>query len=120
MTPIRKLLLGTLLAAGLGAGAALAADLPRLPQPVQLPQGDGSPGAVRFDHGTHVDASAPGCVGCHPGRFSILGRSQGAAAKGVLPVRKVTHDAMEAGASCGSCHGKEAFGFDDCTMCHAM
>ena len=32
----------------------------------------------------------------------------------------VTHDRMKAGQSCGKCHGKQAFNFDDCTMCHKM
>jgi c(7)-type cytochrome triheme protein len=27
---------------------------------------------------------------------------------------------MEKGQSCGACHGKQAFGFDDCEMCHAQ
>ena len=35
-------------------------------------------------------------------------------------VKAVTHAAMEKGESCGACHGKQAFNFDDCTMCHAM
>ena len=30
----------------------------------------------------------------------------------------ITHDSMNKGASCGACHGKTSFGFDDCTMCH--
>jgi len=25
---------------------------------------------------------------------------------------------MTKGAACGSCHGRKAFGFDDCTLCH--
>ena len=33
----------------------------------------------------------------------------------------ITHAAMEQqGDACGGCHGKAAFGFQDCTMCHAQ
>jgi c(7)-type cytochrome triheme protein len=53
-------------------------------------------------------------VTCHPRHFAILGRS--ATKRGVV----ITHAAMEQGASCGTCHGKKAFDFQDCTMCHAM
>lgn len=105
-------LLSTFLAAG-AAGTAYAADLPRLPQPVVLSQGTDSPGAVKFDHGTHVDAAKPRCTGCHPGEFGILGRSAEKKAK------TVTHARMEKGEACGACHGKQAFAFEDCTMCHA-
>lgn len=103
-----------LLAALLLGGAALAAELPRLPGALKLPQSGESPGVVTFNHDEHVDPSRPGCVSCHPRLFSILGRSAATRA------RIVTHDAMEKGAACGACHGKEAFNFDDCSMCHAM
>ena len=102
------------LAALLLCGAALADDLPRLPGALKLPQSGESPGVVTFNHDMHVDTSAPGCVSCHPRLFSILGRSATKRAK------VVTHAAMEKGESCGACHGKKAFNFDDCTMCHAM
>jgi len=108
----RKLI--PLLAAALLGAAALADDLPRLPGALKLPQSGDSPGAVTFNHDMHVDSSAPSCVGCHPGRFSILGRS---AAKRAVAV---THEAMERGEACGACHAKTAFDFGDCTMCHAM
>lgn len=94
------------------AGAA-AAGLPRLPRDLQLPQGKDSPGQVVFRHESHVDAAKPSCLGCHPRRFSILGRS-GEAPRGAL-----THAAMEKGHGCGGCHGQEAFGFDECGNCHA-
>jgi c(7)-type cytochrome triheme protein len=103
-----------MLAAVALAGAALADDLPRLPVALKLAQTGESPGVVTFNHDMHVDPSKPACLACHPTRFSILGRS---AASG-RPA--VTHAAMEKGDSCGACHGKEAFNFDDCTMCHAM
>lgn len=95
-------------------GPALAGDLPRLPAALKLPQTGDSPGLVTFNHDMHVDTSKPACVSCHPRLFPILGRSAERRAK------TVTHAAMEKGDSCGACHGKAAFNFDDCTMCHAM
>lgn len=102
-----------LLAAVLLSGAALADGLPRLPGEKALPRGADSPGTVTFRHDSHVDGARPSCLGCHATRFAVLGESS---------PRKdppLTHAAMEKGAACGACHGKEAFGFDDCTMCHA-
>jgi c(7)-type cytochrome triheme protein len=110
----RTLLRTATLAALLVAGAALANDLPRLPSPVQLPSGVESPGLVKFDHSTHVDAAKPSCLGCHPTRFGILGRSAEQKPKAI------THARMEKGEACGACHGKTAFDFQDCTMCHAQ
>lgn len=93
---------------------ALAADMPKLPQPVAMPQTGDSPGVVKFDHASHVDSAKPSCATCHPGNFSILGRSSERKAEAV------THARMEKGESCGACHGKAAFNFEDCTMCHAQ
>jgi c(7)-type cytochrome triheme protein len=94
--------------------APALADLPRLPPALKLAQSGDSPGVVTFNHDMHVETAKPACLACHPVQFGILGRS---AAKG-RPA--VTHAAMEKGQSCGVCHGKTAFAFDDCTMCHAM
>ena len=96
------------------AGAAFADGLPNLPKALTLPQTGDSPGAVTFNHDMHVDAAKPACLTCHPKPFGILGRSS------PEPKEAITHAAMEKGQSCGACHGKEAFGFDDCTMCHAQ
>jgi c(7)-type cytochrome triheme protein len=103
-----------LLAALVLGGAAFAADLPQLPGALKLPQTGDSPGVVTFNHDMHVDTAKPACVSCHPRLFSILGRT--------APRRTsaLTHEAMEKGDSCGACHGKAAFDFSDCTMCHAM
>jgi c(7)-type cytochrome triheme protein len=104
-----------LLAALVLGGTAFAADLPQLPGALKLPQTGDSPGVVTFNHDMHVDTAKPGCVSCHPRLFSILGRT--------APRRTTafTHEAMEKkGESCGACHGKTAFDFSDCTMCHAM
>ena len=111
MTPWK---LAPILAALALSGGALAKDLPHLPAAVKLPQTGDSPGVVTFNHDMHVDSAKPTCVVCHAGKFSILGRS----APGRRPA--ITHANMEKGASCGACHGKAAFNFDDCTMCHQM
>jgi c(7)-type cytochrome triheme protein len=103
-----------MLAAVALSGAALAADLPRLPVALKLAQSGDSPGVVTFNHDMHVDGAKPACLACHPAAFSILGRST------PKDSPAVTHAAMEKGQACGACHGKAAFGFDDCTMCHAM
>ncbi|HUK66343.1 MAG TPA: c(7)-type cytochrome triheme domain-containing protein [Anaeromyxobacteraceae bacterium] len=99
-----------LLAAGT-AGAATS-KLQRLPKDFAFPQGDGSPGQVTFSHSSHVDEAKPACLTCHPRNFRMLeaGRTQGGEA--------ITHDRMKAGAACGACHGKTAFDFDTCDMCH--
>jgi c(7)-type cytochrome triheme protein len=94
---------------------AAAAHLPRLPRPIALPQGEGSPGQVTFSHDGHVDASKPSCTSCHPRLFPIL--------KGSAPKKgAITHEKMEKGQACGACHGKgkPAFDFADaCESCHA-
>jgi c(7)-type cytochrome triheme protein len=100
-----------LLCAGLATSVG-AADLKDLPADQVLAQGEESPGKVTFSHASHVDADKPACVSCHPGNFRIL--EKGATADGAT----ITHARMEQGAQCGACHGKAAFGFDDCTMCH--
>jgi c(7)-type cytochrome triheme protein len=97
----------------LGAGLAAAWELPRLPGPLDLRRGADSPGRVTFRHESHVDAARPSCLGCHPDRFSMLG----APASAKRPT--ITHQRMTEGRDCGACHGKEAFGLDDCTNCHA-
>ncbi len=108
--------IGVVLVGAMFGGAALAADLPKLPGKLILPQGADSPGPVAFNHDMHVDTSKPAgsCSTCHPRNFRILGKSAPA------PAEVITHDKMKAGQSCGACHGKQAFNFDDCTMCHQM
>lgn len=93
----------------LSTSVAVAA-LPKLPAPKALPASQDSPGVVTFNHESHVDASRPNCITCHPTHFKILKRSART---------PITHDRMKQGQQCGACHGKTAFGFeDDCTMCH--
>ena len=94
-----------------GALALSAADLPRLPKDLALPQAGDSPGVVTFKHTTHVDTGRPDCSGCHPGTFKIL-RSN-------APKQVIKHSAMEKGQLCGKCHdGKSATGLDSCETCH--
>jgi c(7)-type cytochrome triheme protein len=103
-----------LFVAGLLFAASALADLPSLPRALKLQQTGDSPGVVTFSHDTHVDAAKPACLTCHPKEFGILGRSA------ALKKDAVTHVAMDKGGACGACHGKAAFGFEDCTMCHAQ
>lgn len=98
----------------LGAGLALAYELPRLPGPIALKRGGDSPGQVTFRHDSHVDPAKPTCLACHPERFSLLG------ATSTERRPAITHERMTAGRDCGACHGKEAFGLDDCNNCHAQ
>jgi c(7)-type cytochrome triheme protein len=101
-----------ILAVGLG-GAALAQNLPKLPDQLTLRQSPGSPGPVTFLHASHM-GDRPDCTRCHPKLFSIM--KQGA---GTTAARRITHADMEKGRQCGACHdGKTAFGRDDCTACH--
>jgi len=99
------------LALGL-AGAAAAGELKKLPRDYKLPSSPGSPGPVTFSHTSHVDAKQPGCTRCHPALFKTL--SPGSTADG----QPINHKAMDQGKQCGACHGKAAFGFDSCDMCH--
>lgn len=94
------------------ASAAGAGGLAKLPADYVFPQGDGSPGSVTFSHASHVDAKAPGCVGCHPARWSMLRPGQ------AVGLEALKHEAMEKGQACGACHGKQAFGFESCELCH--
>ena len=92
---------------------ALAQGLPKLPADVVLPQGKDSPGKVVFSHTTHVDQGKPDCTACHPKLFKIVNPQI------VNGSERLVHAKMEKGAECGRCHnGKDARGFDDCTMCH--
>lgn len=102
--------MAALVASGL-CGVAAAGGL-RLPPDALFPQGEGSPGKVTFSHATHVDERAPSCVTCHPTHFAML---RSGTATG-LPA--IQHAAMEKGQACGACHGKQAFGFESCELCH--
>ncbi len=102
------LLAGVLLA----TSAAAAGKLSKLPVDYVFPRGDGSPGPVTFSNQSHVDAKAPSCLGCHPKNFRILETGKD------ITAQPLQHARFEAGAACGACHGKTAFGFDSCDTCH--
>lgn len=106
-----SIVVSVLVVAGIAA-AAWGGDLPKLPLDYELPKSDGSPGSVTFSHSSHVDPKQPGCTRCHPSLFKML--TKGSTADG----QPVSHKAMEQGKQCGTCHGKTAFGFDTCDMCH--
>ena len=110
----RAALAAALIASVVLAGAAFAqGKMPNLPKPFAFPQTGDSPGPVTFNHESHVDENAPNCTACHPKMFKIL--KAGATGDG----KAITHDGMNKGQACGTCHnGKKSFGFDDCTMCH--
>ena len=94
-------------------GAALGQNLPKLPDALTLPQSGDSPGKVTFLHVSHI-GDRPDCTTCHPKLFSIVKQPAGP----VAADHRITHANMQKGRQCGACHGKTAFGFDDCTACH--
>jgi len=105
-------LFALLVAAGFAAGAA-AQSLPKLPADITLTQTGDSPGKVVFSHQSHLAYQAkPDCTTCHPKLAPIV--KQKAQAKR----EPLTHARMLKGQACGSCHGKDAHGFDDCSTCH--
>jgi c(7)-type cytochrome triheme protein len=108
-TTIRTLTLLLVLA---WAGAPRADGLQKLPPDLKLPAAEGSPGTVTFSHSSHVDPKQPGCTSCHPRLFKTLEKA--ATSDG----QRIRHEAMEQGRQCGACHGKTAFNFESCDMCH--
>ena len=109
---VKTLRRASLLVALAAAGAALAGGLEKLPADHTFTPGEGSPGKVTFSHQSHVDPKKPGCTSCHPRLFRTM--EKGATFDGA-PIR---HAVMEKGGQCGACHGKAAFGFDSCDLCH--
>lgn len=104
-------ILAVVVAMGIG-GAALAQNLPRLPDAIALAQSPDSPGKVTFLHATHL-GDRPDCTRCHPKLFPIV-KQRGQAAH-----RRITHAKMDKGGQCGACHNaRTAFGRDDCSACH--
>jgi len=101
-------------ACAMAAAAATAQNrIAKLPPAHVLPQAADSPGAVTFNHESHVDPAAPNCTTCHPRLFKIL--KPGLAGD----CQRITHAGMEKGHACGACHdGQKAFRVDDCTLCH--
>ncbi|HVP68212.1 MAG TPA: c(7)-type cytochrome triheme domain-containing protein [Anaeromyxobacteraceae bacterium] len=103
------------------AASAVGQEFKRLPPDYVIPPSKDSPGKVTFSHENHLDPKKPGCTRCHPGNFKIadVPRDQTPGGEALTADGKpITHKAMEQGRYCGQCHGKTAFNFDDCTMCH--
>jgi c(7)-type cytochrome triheme protein len=95
------------------AASALAQNMPKLPPDITLKQSGDSPGKVTFSHTSHLSYQAkPDCTVCHPKLAPITKPAPG------VKRAPTTHAAMLKGAACGSCHGKTAHSFDDCTSCH--
>lgn len=100
-----------------GMGEKVAGDSPSTPAQVKLPadlffdKTAGAEQAVPFRHTTHVDLAEGTCVPCHPEPFRMLN-----------PSRATSHEVMDAGRSCGTCHeGTKAFSTKDeksCSTCH--
>jgi c(7)-type cytochrome triheme protein len=109
-----RLLVALLLASAFQAVSLAASEGSvelRLPPDVTYSGVEASPGPVVFSHAMHVPLAEQRCVACHPALFSIL-----------HPTRGITHDAMNVGEKCGSCHdGTKASGVQDaCEHCHQM
>lgn len=84
-----------------------------LPAPYSFPTSEDSPGAVTFNHESHVDPEDPACGICHATLFRI--NAPGTPHEGELDYERV-HE----GDLCASCHdGEHAFAVeDDCSFCH--
>lgn len=91
-------------------GAAAGIEI-RLPKEIVYSGAVGEEGAVVFRHSTHAAYEGMQCTGCHPSLFKLL-----------EPVRRATHEEMNAGRSCGTCHnGRAAFATANdemCARCH--
>jgi c(7)-type cytochrome triheme protein len=95
------------------AATTLAQNMPKLPADITLKQSGDSPGKVTFSHTSHLGYQAkPDCTVCHPKLAPITKPAPG------VKRAPTTHAAMLKGEACGSCHGKTAHNFDDCTSCH--
>ena len=84
-----------------------------LPAPYSFPPSEDSPGAVVFNHDSHVDPQAPACGTCHVTMFRIN--------EAGMPVTgELTYERIHEGDLCASCHdGERTFAVeDDCSFCH--
>jgi len=93
--------------------AGIEAPELKLPDQVEMPIHEDSPGMVVFDHETHVDPNDPGCTTCHKGMFPIIAKASSGPDR---PFDVDFHDSDR----CGKCHnGDDAFDVeDDCADCH--
>ena len=85
-----------------------------LPEPYTFPSSEDSPGAVVFDHESHVDPGNPRCGNCHASLFRIN-------AAGTPHEGELNYERVHEGDLCASCHdGEHAFAVeDDCSFCHS-
>lgn len=81
----------------------------KMPEDVNFPTAEGSPGPVTFRHGSHLDAKQARCAPCHSGQFSLLTSS-----------RRATSRDFHSRQLCGACHdGQKSFNVaEDCQLCH--
>ena len=99
-------------APGDAAPAQAASPTPmRLPPDLVFGGDSGSGMTVTFHHSTHVDFAGRKCTPCHPEPFKML-----------HPAHRTSHQEMNAGRSCGTCHdGRSATSTKDqssCSNCH--
>jgi c(7)-type cytochrome triheme protein len=71
----------------------------------RIPKEEGEAMKVVFPHKPHTVLL--GCDTCHPDPFGFSG--------GDTPMSMAQ---LEKGEGCGACHGKVAFGVDECGRCH--
>jgi c(7)-type cytochrome triheme protein len=105
-------LLPLLLAAQASSGSGKLPVTVRLPADIVYGKAADAPDKVVFSHAVHAGLAENKCLPCHPQPFRML-----------RPARRATHEAMDAGKSCGTCHdGKAAFATADenaCERCHS-
>jgi c(7)-type cytochrome triheme protein len=113
MRRVGVLFAAVLLLACATSSVALAQGMAKLPADITLKQSGDSPGKVTFSHQSHVGFQAKAdCTVCHPKLAPIV------KTKAQAKRAPITHAKMLKGEACGTCHGKDAHGFDDCTTCH--
>jgi c(7)-type cytochrome triheme protein len=86
---------------------------PNLIDDIVLPVGQNSPGAVTFNHSSHVDLDDPSCGGnCHVNSFKMLRDATRQTASDLEDLYECRQ--------CGVCHdGEKSFDrAEDCEMCH--
>jgi c(7)-type cytochrome triheme protein len=89
----------------------------RLPEDLDYPLGEESPGVVGFSHSVHVDEEEPDCAVCHRDAFPLVRRA------GLFaPRMRWSGEQLHEESWCGMCHdGDQAFAVDDegeCESCH--
>ena len=83
-----------------------AAHLPAVPLDVKMVPAESPAFQALFPHQAHTAVLS--CESCHPAIFQM--RKGG---------NEISMAGMRDGKTCGICHGKVAFGLDQCARCHA-